>query len=297
MSLARPGASQRLSQAIDQFAAPAGYLAAATIGLPLRATLEVLREDLDRWAAGEADPARYDAAIARTRAHYARLVGVPERQVAMGSQTSVMTSLVAAAVPPGTEVLCVAGDFSSIVFPFLQRTDIRVRHVPLEGLADAINDHTWLVAFSLVQSATGQVADVDAILREAHLLGAHTLCDTTQAAGVMPVDASRFDVTVCHAYKWLCSPRGVAFMTLADRFASLMRPLQAGWYAGADVGASRYGPTMRLADDARRFDVQRLRRQFHRRGRTFKFPNSILHIPFLKVLAHPFDRHLRVPPM
>ena len=34
-----------------------------------------------------------------------------------------------------------------------------------------------------------------------------------------------------------------------------LRPAGAGWYAGQDVWASVYGPAMRLADDARRFDV------------------------------------------
>ncbi len=34
-----------------------------------------------------------------------------------------------------------------------------------------------------------------------------------------------------------------------------MTPLQAGWYAGADVWRSTYGPAMNLAPDARKFDV------------------------------------------
>jgi hypothetical protein len=36
-----------------------------------------------------------------------------------------------------------------------------------------------------------------------------------------------------------------------DRF----RPLQAGWYAGEDVQASYYGPPLRIASSARRFDL------------------------------------------
>jgi len=163
--------------------------------------------------------------------------------------------MVAAAVPAGAEVLLAHGDFSSIMFPFEQRPDIRVRVVPLEALADSVAEDTWLVSFSLVQSATGVVADAAAIREAAGRTGTHTLCDTTQAAGVLPVDASRFDVTVCHTYKWLCAPRGVAFMTLGEAFGALMTPLQAGWYAGDDVWTSTYGPEMRLATDARRFDV------------------------------------------
>ncbi|WP_350271553.1 aminotransferase class V-fold PLP-dependent enzyme [Frondihabitans sucicola] len=192
-----------------------------------------------------------------TRDAFARLVAVDPSQVALGSQTSAMVSVVAASVPDGAEVLCVEGDFSSVVAPFVAQDHrgVRVRSVPLAALAEAVADDTWLVAYSLVQSATGAVADDDAILLAARTHGARTLVDLTQAAGVLPVDASRYDATVTHAYKWLCSPRGVAFATYSDAFARILRPIQAGWYAGEDVWASCYGGGLRLAESARRFDV------------------------------------------
>ena len=34
-----------------------------------------------------------------------------------------------------------------------------------------------------------------------------------------------------------------------------MMPISAGWFAGADVHSSYYGPPLRLASDARQFDV------------------------------------------
>ena len=241
--------------AVEQFGDPRGYLAVASIGIPPRRAVEALRADLDAWAAADRDPEGYDPVIERTRAHYGRLVGMPVERIAQGSQTSVLTSLVAAAVPAGAEVLCIEGDFSSLMFPFLQRRDITVRAVPLEALADSITEQTWLVAFSLVQSRSGIVSDAAAIVEAAARHGAYTMCDLTQAAGVLPVDASQFDVTVCHTYKWLCSPRGVAFLTVSERFDGELAPLQAGWYAGADVWRSTYGPAMALAPDARRFDV------------------------------------------
>lgn len=251
--LAEPSASLRA--AVEQFDAPPGYLAAATVGIPPRAAVRAMRDDLDRWSVGGLDTAGYDDIVRRSREGFAGIVGVEPSRVAVGSQTSPMVSLVASAVPVGAEVLCVTGDFASLVFPFLQRTDIRVRQVPLEALADAITDRTWLVAFSLVQSANGAVADIEAILREAHMLDAFTLCDITQAAGILPLDASRFDVTVCHPYKWLCCPRGAAFMTVSAHFQDHLAPIQAGWYAGERIWDSLYGPEMQLAQDARRFDV------------------------------------------
>jgi selenocysteine lyase/cysteine desulfurase len=247
--------SATLAHALSKFGDTSGYLAVASIGLPPRSAVNALKADLDAWFNADRDPQGYDAIIERTRESYAKLVGVAAGRVAAGSQTSVITSLLAASVPIGAEVLCVDGDFSSIVFPFLQRSDIRVRNVPIDRLAESITADTWLVSFSLVQSSTGVVADVEAITSAAAAHGAFTFCDTTQAAGVLPVDAARFDATVCHTYKWLCSPRGVAFLTVSEKLQELIAPIQAGWYAGEAVWESCYGPVMNLAPDARRFDV------------------------------------------
>jgi selenocysteine lyase/cysteine desulfurase len=244
-----------LDTAAAQFAQPQGYLAAATMGLPPRATLDALRADLETWNMAACDPTLYDTTVANTRRDYARLVGIDASRVAIGSQTSVQAAVIAAAVPTGAEVLCVDGDFSSIVYPFLQRADIRVRSVALTALADSITDQTWLVAFSLVQSATGTVADAPAISQAAARHGTLTFCDLTQAAGVLPVDASAFDATVCHAYKWLCAPRGVSFLTVSSKTQEIVVATQAGWYAGDDPWTSCYGPEIHLAEDARRYDV------------------------------------------
>ena len=247
--------SPGLAHAIASYEAPRLFLAAASIGLPTRETVDALRRDLELWSAARRDPMQYDQIIANTRASYAQLVGVASDRVAIGSQSSAITSVLAAAVPEGAEVLCVEGDFSSIVFPFLQRNGIVVRSVPLAELAAEITDATWLVVFSHVQSATGGVADVAAIVSAAREHDAYSYCDTTQSAGVHPVDAALFDATVCHSYKWLCAPRGVAFLTVGERFERELTPIQAGWYSGDAVWQSCYGPSMALALDARKFDL------------------------------------------
>ncbi|PRY70238.1 selenocysteine lyase/cysteine desulfurase [Glaciihabitans tibetensis] len=249
------GGSAAFRAAVEQFPNGRGYLAAASMGLPSLDTVAALTADLQAWAGVKRSPAGYGELAERVRAHYARLVAVPGDRVAIGAQTSVFAGVIAQAVPRGAEVLCVDGDFSSMVFPFLQRSDITVRHIPLAELADSITDATWLVSFSLIQSATGEVADVPAITAAAAHHGARTFCDTTQAAGVYPIDASLFDSTVCHSYKWLCAPRGVAFLTVSDEFQQSLTPTFASWYGGESVWESCYGPTMRLARDARQFDL------------------------------------------
>jgi selenocysteine lyase/cysteine desulfurase len=226
------------------------------VGLPMHATRAALIADLDAASLGRPDPAGYSAAVERTRSHFAALVGVAPGRIAIGSQASVAAALVAAALPEGAEVLVADGDFSSIVLPFVHAgRRLRVRTAPLADLAQEVGRGTALVAFSLVQSATGEVADAEAIVAAARSAGALTLCDATQAVGWLPVAASGFDAVICHAYKWLCAPRGVSFMAVSERLGRVMPPLFAGWYAGDDPWSSCYGDDVVLAPDARRFDV------------------------------------------
>jgi selenocysteine lyase/cysteine desulfurase len=61
---------------------------------------------------------------------------------------SAFVGLVAASLPPGSEVLTVEGDFTSVLFPFLARAEAgtTVREVALEALADEVRPSTSLVA-------------------------------------------------------------------------------------------------------------------------------------------------------
>ncbi|MDN8547685.1 aminotransferase class V-fold PLP-dependent enzyme [Microbacterium sp. NM3R9] len=234
------------------FSDATGYLAACSTGLPTRETRAAVVADLD----ARPDLVHYAAVVERCRAHIARLVSTTVDRVALGSQTSVMVGMIAASLPDGATVLCPDGEFSSLVLPFVHAgRGIHVRSVPLADLADAIGPGVDLVAFSIVQSATGEVADARAIGAAARRHGVRTLCDATQAVGWLPVEADAFDALVCHTYKWLCTPRGVAFLTLSDDFAATLRPVHAGWYAGENPWASCYGTDASLARSARRFDV------------------------------------------
>ena len=248
-----------LDTARAQWTPVPGYCNAATLGLPPVGVRAALEASVAEWAAGRGDPRRYDTAVNRARELFAGLAGVPVGEVCVGSQASVLVGAVAASLPDGARVVVVDGDFTSLVFPMLVQAGlgrgVTVRSVPREALADAVAAGCELAAFSLVQSSDGAVADAGAVREAAAGVGAQTLCDLTQAAGWMPVRAGDFDHTVTSAYKWLCAPRGVAFGTVAAARQEALVPVNAGWYAGADVWGSVYGPDMALAGDARRFDV------------------------------------------
>jgi selenocysteine lyase/cysteine desulfurase len=93
---------------------------------------------------------------------------------------------------------------------------------------------------------------LDAISSAAASYDALTLVDATQACGWLPLDAARFSLVVTGGYKSLCR---TAFMTIAPQLRDRIVPLAAGWYAGEHPWDSCYGTPVRLASDARRFDV------------------------------------------
>ena len=232
------------------------YLNTATFGLPPTPAFEALEQALADWRHGRTSWEHWCDATDRSRELFGELVGVPAERVATGASLSYLVSLVAAGVPDGARVLVPEVDFTSLTWPLLvEAPRIEVRSAPLEGLADAIDAGTDVVAFSAVQSADGAVADLDAIATAAAAHGTFTIVDGSQAVSWLPIDASRFDAVACAAYKWLMSPRGTAFLALSERALEQTPPAAANWFAAEDRFGSYYHADVRLAKDARRLDL------------------------------------------
>jgi selenocysteine lyase/cysteine desulfurase len=233
-----------------------GYLNTASYGLPPQPAWEALQAVLADWRVGRTSWEGWDEATRTSRESFARLLGVPGTEVAVGAQLSQLIGPVAAAVPDGARVVVPDIEFTSNLFPWLVHQDrLTVETPTTDGLVDAVSDGCDVVAFSLVQSATGEVADYEGIVAAARAVGALVVVDATQGCGWVPFDASKADVVAVASYKWLMAPRGTALAYLSPAVQASTKPLAAGWYAGADVHTSYYGPPLRLAPDARRFDV------------------------------------------
>lgn len=241
----------------EHFSPDPGWLNTASYGLPPDVAWEAMQEALAGWRRGSGSWEGWNEAVGLSREAFARLVGSPVGDVAVGAQVSQMVAPIAESLPPGSTVLAAEEDFTSNLFPWLvqERRGVTVRTVPAGKLAEAIDDETNVVTFSIVQSATGEVADVDAIAAAARDAGAVTVADGTQACGWLPVDATRFDAMAVGAYKWLLAPRGTGFLVTSARLREWVVPSQAGWFAGDDPHTSYYGPPLRLASDARRYDI------------------------------------------
>ena len=237
---------------------PSGtYLNTASYGLPPRSAWDALRDALEDWRGGRTSWKHWGEPGEEARTSFARLLGVPAETVAIAANVSTLVGLVAASIPDGTRVLVPDVEFTSILFPFLvqQSRGVSVRLVPAADLAGEIGTDVDVVAFSAVQMASGEVADLGAIATAAADHEVMTVVDATQAVGWLPVDGGRFDVVVAHAYKWLMSPRGTAFMSIRPERLERVVPHAAGWYGGEDPLATFFGPPLRLAESARRLDT------------------------------------------
>jgi selenocysteine lyase/cysteine desulfurase len=239
-----------------EFVGAEGFLNSPTYGLPPQFMFDALQDCLRSWQAGTMDVPWFDESVSAARTGYAALLGVPVDSVAMAGTVSSALGLVAAAIPDGARVATLRGEFTSTSFPFAAQASrgITVTELNSDELVTTARAYDVVTA-SLVQSATGAILDVDTLRATVAGTDTLTVIDVTQAVGWKNIELSWADVTVAAVYKWLLAPRGTAWMSLSHRVSDSMIPHAANWYAGVKPWSSIYGLPLRLAEDARRFDV------------------------------------------
>jgi selenocysteine lyase/cysteine desulfurase len=128
--------------------------------------------------------------------------------------------------------------------------------VPVDALADAIDERTAVVATSHVYFTSGAIQDLRALAEAAHRKGALLLVDGYQAAGQLPVDVGELDVDFyCSGgLKWLLGGPGVAFIYARAALWPTLAPRASGWFAHREQ--FRFDPRrLELHDDARRLEA------------------------------------------
>jgi selenocysteine lyase/cysteine desulfurase len=230
-----------------------GYLDTATYGLPPRSTLAAVERTVASWRErGSWLDWEQDGEACREL--FARIVGAEAGEIAYVAAASVAAGIVAASLPAaaGANVVLYERDFDSVLFPWrpLAERGVELRTLPLDKLAEGIDEETALAAVSLVQSSDGRVPDLEAI----KATGTRLFLDGTQAVGSMPVDLEGVDYLVAHSYKWLLSPRGLCFFYVRPERLGEITPWLAGWKSRSDPFEDYYGAP-ELAPDAHRLDI------------------------------------------
>ena len=189
------------------------FLNTPTYGLPPQFLVDGLQDCMAKWQAGTMEASSFDEPARAARAGYAALTGVPVDAVAMGGTVSAVLGLVAAAIPDGSRVATLPGEFTSTTFPFAAQFErgVTVTELDSDELVTTAGDYDVVTA-SLVQSANGGVLDVDALRANVAVTHTLTVIDVTQAVGCKTVELAWADVTVAAVYKWLLAPHNTGFL-------------------------------------------------------------------------------------
>jgi len=199
--------------------------------------LELEREPMDflwrRWGP------RLDAA----RAAFAGFVGADPQDVAFVTNATTGVNVVARALElrPGDEILTTDHAYAASckAFEFVARARgarVVAAAVPfpldsaeaiVEPLLRAVTPRTRLALLDHVTSPTGLVFPIERLVAALRERDVETLVDGAHAPGMLPLDLSRLGAAYYtgNAHKWLCAPKGAAFLHVRRDLQGSLHPL------------------------------------------------------------------------
>jgi kynureninase len=188
-----------------------------------------------------------------------RIVGAAPGTMAMHQNVAVAEAIVLSCFefePPRNRIVYGEGEFPSVryLYQAQHRRGAEVEIVAdAAGVLDAIDERTLLVPLSHVLFKTGEIQDVEAIVRRAHEAGALVVLDAYQSAGSVPLDVTSLgvDFAVGGSVKWLCGGPGAGWLYVRPDLAERLEPTFTGWQAHARPFA--FEPEQDYAEGATRF--------------------------------------------
>jgi kynureninase len=226
------------------------YMISNSLGAMPRQTATNLAEYADTWATRGVRgwEERWWEMPLEIGNKIARIIGAAAGTVSMHENVTTAHLVALSCLRPEAgrkRIVCTALDFPSMVYLYRAQQaagfdlvivpgedDLTVR---TERMLEAIDESTAVVAFSHVLFRTSYIMDAEAIVRRAHEVGASTILDTYQSAGIIPVDVASLgvDFAVGGCLKWLCGGPGNAFLYTRPDLLADARPSFTGWVSRA----------------------------------------------------------------
>ncbi len=204
------------------------YLNTATFGqLPNRATEAIQKHWARRNEFACTDFLKWFDDMDRIRASVAKLVHASAEDIAFVSSAAEALSLVIGGLSLKAEdnIVTLQDEFPNYLYM------PQMREVPWERFYDSIDRNTRMVAISEVNYATGfrpPLEEISKFTRDRNIV---LFVDGTQSLGALTVDVPKLgiDVYAVHAYKWLISPPGSAFMVVSKALRTQLPSTKIGW--------------------------------------------------------------------
>ncbi len=224
------------------------YMISNSLGAMPRDAARSLAEYADTWATRgvRAWEERWWEMALEVGSAVAAIVGAPAGSVCMHDNvTSAQMAVLSCLKPEGRRrtIVCTAADFPSVIHLYRAQVplgfDLRVvpagpdLNVDEQRLVEAIDETTLLVAFSHVLFRTSFIVDPRPVVERARQVGALTLLDVYQSAGIVPLDLTGLgvDFAAGGCLKWLCGGPGNAFLYARPDLLRTLHPRFTGWLA------------------------------------------------------------------
>jgi len=136
--------------------------------------------------------------------------------------------------PKRNRVVYERGNFPSVRYLYQAQPDLDVVVCEDDGaIVEAIDEQTLLVPISHVLFRTGEIQEIEPIIRRAHEVGAHVILDCYQSAGIVPFDVSALNVdfAVGGSVKWLNGGPGNGWLYVRPDLSERLQPTFTGWQA------------------------------------------------------------------
>lgn len=232
------------------------FLNHGSFGAAPRAVLEAqgrLRQHL------EAEPVRFflrelEGLLDEARARLARFVGAQPDQLVFvpNATTGVNTALASLELGAGDELLVTDHEYPACrnaVTSLAARTGAHVAvaripfpiaHPPdaVEAILATVTPHTRAALIDHVTSQTGLVLPAAEIVEALHRRGVRVIVDGAHAPGMLELDLDDLgaDLYTGNLHKWVCAPKGAAFLYVRDPDRRPVRPLVTSHGASAPAG-------------------------------------------------------------
>lgn len=196
---------------------------------------------------------RYDTLMNEARSALAAYVGGEPDNLIFVPNSTVGANIIARSIPfqAGDEILTTDHEYGAMEFMWQfiakQTGATIIKHpVPLplnsaqemvDSFCAAITPRTKLVFLSHITSPTAIKFPIEPIIQRASEAGILTFVDGAHAPGQIPLDmqALGVDFYVGNCHKWLCAPKGSAFLYARSEHHASLHPLVISWGWGFET--------------------------------------------------------------